>query len=149
MQNRPTLSASDGGALDSAERVFGRRMRLLKAAMWLFAFAIFFASPVLQMSDSKYSMLTAESIVHNHTPDLSRYTIKNYDADLPFNEIRGKHPYQLERIRGRLLYGFPHGTSILSIPFIALMDLFQVSPATSDGQFDLKGEVITQKLLAA
>jgi hypothetical protein len=149
MQNRPTLSASDGGALDSAERVFGRRMRLLQAAMWLFAFAIFFASPVLQMSDSKYSMLTAESIVHNHTPDLSRYTIKNYDADLPFNEIRGKHPYQLERIRGRLLYGFPHGTSILSIPFIALMDLFQVSPATSDGQFDLKGEVITQKLLAA
>ena len=48
-----------------------------------------------------------------------------------------------------MLYGFPHGTSILSIPFIALMDLLQVSPATSDGQFDLKGEVITQKLLAA
>ena len=36
--------------------------------MWLVTFAIYFASPVLQMSDSKYSMLTAESIVHNHTP---------------------------------------------------------------------------------
>jgi len=29
-----------------------------------------FCSPVLQMSDSQYSMLTAESIIHNHTPDL-------------------------------------------------------------------------------
>jgi hypothetical protein len=126
-----------------------RTIRRAAIAMWLVTFAIYLASPVLQMSDSKYSMLTAESIVHNHTPDLSRYSIQHYDADLPFNEIRGKHPYQLERVRGRLLYGFPHGTSILSIPFIALMDLFHVSPATSDGQFDLKGEVITQKLLAA
>src|ERR1039457_7383959 len=92
----------------------------LQAAMWALMFTIFFASPVLQINDSKYAMLTAESIIHNHTPDLSSYSIKHYDADLPFNAIRGTHPYQLARTNGRLLYGFGHGTSILSIPFVAM-----------------------------
>ncbi len=124
-------------------------MLLLQAAIWISMFAVYFASPVLQVNDSQYSMLTAESIIHNHTPDLSSYTIKNYDADLPFNTIAGKHPYQLMHTNGRLLYGFPHGTPILSIPFVAAMDLFGISPATPDGQYNLAGEVMVEKLLAA
>ncbi len=124
-------------------------MVLLQAAIWVSMFAVYFASPVLQMNDSQYSMLTAESIIRNHTPDLSSYTIKNYDADLPFNTIAGRHAYQLERTNGRLLYGFGHGSSILSIPFVAMMDLFGISPVTADGQYNLAGEVIVEKLLAA
>ncbi len=131
------------------EAVGARAMLLLQAAIWVSMFAVYFASPVLQMTDSQYSMLTAESILHNHTPDLSSYTIKNYDADLPFNTAVGRHAYQLARTNGRLLYGFGHGTSMLSVPFVALMDLFGVSPATADGQYNLAGEVIIEKLLAA
>src|ERR1700693_3268601 len=95
----------------------GRALLLLQASIWLGMFMIFFGSPVLQMSDSQYSMLTAESIIHHHTPDLSGYRIKNYQADLPFNTIVGKHAYQLARTNGRLLYGFGNGTSILSLSF--------------------------------
>jgi hypothetical protein len=124
-------------------------MLVLETAMWAGMFVIFFASPVPQMNDSQYSMLTSESIIHNHTPDLSSYSIKNYDADLPFNEIRGRHAYQLARVNGRLLYGFPHGTSLLSLPFVALMDVLGVSPANAEGAYNLAGEVIDQKLLAA
>ncbi len=97
-------------------------MLALQAAMWAAMFLIFFGSPVVQINDSKYAMLTAESIIHHGTPDLSRYSIRHYEADLPFNAIRGAHPYQLMRTNGRLLYGFPHGTSILSIPLVGLMD---------------------------
>jgi hypothetical protein len=126
-----------------------RAMLLLQAAIWIGMFVLFLASPVLQMSDSQYSMLTAESIIHHHTPDLSGYSIKNYEADLPFNEIRGKHAYQLVRVNGKLLYGFPHGNSLLSLPFVALMDVMGVSPATRNGKYDLAGEMIDQKMLAA
>src|SRR5271166_790534 len=117
-----------GGVLVSAtssrewardDAVGARAVRLTQLALWVGMFAIFFASPVLQMNDSQYSMLSAESILHNHTPDLSSYSIKNYEADLPFNTIAGKHAYQLTRTNGRLLYGFPHGTSFLSLPFVA------------------------------
>ncbi len=126
-----------------------RAMLAFQVAMWIAAFAIFFGSPVLQMSDSQYSMLTAESIIHNHTPDLSSYRIKNYQADLPFDSMAGRHAYQLARTNGRLLYGFGHGTSLLSIPFVAMMDLFGISPATNDGRYNLAGEIVVEKMLAA
>ncbi len=131
------------------EALGAHTMLLIQAVLWAAMFLIFFGSPVLQMSDSQYSMLTAESIIHHHTPDLSSYSIKNYDADLPFNTAAGKHAYQLARTNGRLLYGFAHGTSILSIPFVAMMDLFGVSPATADGVYSLSGEVVVEKMLAA
>lgn len=62
-------SASSAGELLADDAIGGRAMLLLQASIWLGMFMIFFASPVLQMSDSQYSMLTAESIIHNHTPD--------------------------------------------------------------------------------
>ena len=126
-----------------------RAMLYFEAALWTAMLVVFFASPVLQMSDSQYSMLTAESIIHNHTPDLSSYSIKNYREDLPFDTISGHHAYQLAHTNGRLLYGFGHGTSILSIPFVALMDAMGVSPATPDHRYNLAGEVIIEKILAA
>jgi hypothetical protein len=142
-------SAAKAAQWPREEIVGARAMLLLQAAIWVSMFAVYFASPVLQMNDSQYSMLTAESIIHNHTPDLSSYTIKNYDADLPFNTIAGTHAYQLARSNGRLVYGFGHGTAILSIPFVATMDLVGISPATADGQYNLAGEVMVEKLLAA
>jgi hypothetical protein len=126
-----------------------RATLLLQAGLWVCMFLIFLSSPVVQMNDSQYSMLTSQSIISNRTPDLSSYSIKNYDADLPFNTMAGKHAYQLMRTNGRLLYGFPHGTSFLSIPFVAAMNLFGISPATSDGHYDLAGEIAVEKMLAA
>lgn len=126
-----------------------RVARLLQFALGMAAFVIFFFSPVLYMPDSMYSMLTAESLLHNGTPDLSSYTIPRYDADLPFNTISGKHAYQLQRTNGRLLYGFPHGTSFLSIPFVAVFNILGISAATPNREFNMAGEVVLQKTLAA
>jgi hypothetical protein len=112
-------------------------------------FAVFAASPVTQMNDSTYSMLTAQSLIQNGTPDLSRYVIPDFEAPLPFWTIRGHHAYQLVRTNGRLLYGYPHGTSFLSMPFVALMNRLGVSAATRDMRFDFRGELLLQKLIAA
>jgi hypothetical protein len=50
---------------------------------------------------------------------------------------------------GKALYFFPHGTSILSLPFVAAMKSFGLSPATNDHVFSFSGEVFIQKILAA
>ena len=123
-------------------------MLLLQAAMWAGCSLLYFASPVLQMNDSQYSMLTAESIIHNHTPD-SRVTIASriIATDLPFDTIAGSHAYQLARTNGRLLYGFGHGTSILSIPFVAMMDHLRHFSCDARRTYNLEGEVIIEKFL--
>src|SRR5215472_4020773 len=108
------------------------RLVLIAAVLWAGMFAVFAASPVTQMNDSTYSMLTAQSLIQNGTPDLSRYVIPDFEASLPFWTIRGRHAYQLVRTNGRLLYGYPHGTSFLSVPFVALMNRLGVSAATRD-----------------
>jgi hypothetical protein len=143
------LSSSARSGQLTREAVGARSILLIQAALWAGMFAIYFASPVLQMNDSQYSMLTAESILRNHTPDLSSYAIKNYQTDLPFNTMAGKHAYQLTRTNGRLLYGFPHASSFLSLPVVGLMDLAGISPATQDRKYNLEGEIIDQKVLAA
>src|SRR5262249_38137680 len=111
--------------------------------LWLSAFILFLASPVLQVPDSLYSMLTAESLIQRGSPDLSSFLIPGLEIDLQ------THSYQMVRVNGKVLYGFGHGSSFLSIPFVAVMDLFGVSPATKDSRFNLRGEMLTQKLLAA
>lgn len=126
-----------------------RGLHALEFFLGIIALLIFFNSPVVYIADSKYTMLTAESLLRNGTPDLSTYKIPRYDADLPFNTIRGLHAYQLARSNGRLLYGFPHGSSFLSVPFVALFDLFGISAATPDRDFNLAGEIVLQKTLAA
>ncbi|HLX38337.1 MAG TPA: hypothetical protein VKR29_11070, partial [Candidatus Binataceae bacterium] len=143
---RPAIGA---GSISHEHALSSRALLIAQAALWCGMFILYFCSPVLQMSDSQYTMLTAESIIRNHTPDLSGFRIKHYQDDLPFNTISGTHAYQLVRVNGRLLYGFPHGTSILSLPFVGLMDAMGVSPATRDGDYNLPGEVADQKLLAA
>lgn len=121
----------------------------IRLVLWLSMFVIFAASPVVYLSDSNYSMLTAESLIRHGTPDLSSYKIPHFESNLPFNTVQGHHAYQLQRTNGRLLYGFPHGTSFLSAPFVAVLGLFGISASTPDNQFNLFGEVLLQKLIAA
>ena len=57
--------------------------------------------------------------------------------------------YQLEWVRGRLFYFFPPGTSVLSVPFVAVMKAFGSSPANPDGTYNLQAEIRLEALLAA
>ncbi len=122
----------------------------MEVALWLFAFVVFLFSPVIQMTDSKYSMLTAESLLYNHTFDLSSYKIRHFKPDLPFNTIRGHNAYQLQMTNGhKVLYFFSLGTSVLSVPAVAAANLFGISAATPDGRYNLFGAIIIQRTLAS
>jgi hypothetical protein len=115
MKRRETIGADPPRKHESAfaEDPVAHMRPIHSVALWVIMFVIFLKSPALQMNDSLYSMLTAESLIHNLSPDLSSYSIPDYDADLPFATVRGSHAYQLVRTNGRLLYGFAHGSFFL------------------------------------
>jgi hypothetical protein len=51
--------------------------------------------------------------------------------------------------RGNVYYRYPYGSSILSIPFVYLMNLLGVSTIDSNAIYDLRGEAAIQRATAA
>lgn len=123
-----------------------RRVRVLLGAC---TFLVFFCSPVVQMFDAEYSMLMADSLLRYGTADLSHYSIPNMSHIGPPLDFKDSSAYQLGYVRGKLVYCFPHGSSWLSVPFLGLLEMVGISPATRDGRFNLFGEAMAQKLLAS
>jgi len=94
-------------------------------------------------------MLTSESILKHHTLDLKRYGVPiPSPGSSPFH-VSPNSPYQLMAIDGRVIYAYPHGTSLLSVPFVALMNVCGLSARNPDGNFSLDGEAQIQRLIAA
>ena len=128
-----------------------------RIGLWLFVVSnlVFMTSPVWVLADSNYSMFLSESIIRNHSTHLNTY---RFPATIR-EEARCVPPpppvpleaqtFQLDRVNGNVVYCYPHGTSILSIPFVALMGMLGVSPSTADGQYNRAGEAVTQRLLAS
>lgn len=121
------------------------------------SFLLFFLSPVQRMGDSKYCLLVSQSILEHRTFDISDYSLFNPGGQAPIftNPISAKKglPYQLEYHRKRLYYFFPPGTSILSVPFVALFIPFHKTPA-EEGIYSEKNErhlqiIIGSVLMAA
>ena len=105
---------------------------------------IFTASPMHQVGDSKYSMLVSYSLLKKGTFSLDGYGLPRpgqfqQEGNVPHSQI-----YQLEVVSGRLYYYFPTGSSILSIPFVAALDLVGVSPVNPDGSYNRVKEIIIQ-----
>jgi hypothetical protein len=108
--------------------------------------SIFILSHNRQIADSKYSMLLSESLLHHGTFTLDRYGFTDF----------GKQPgpgwggiYQLELRDGHVYYSFPPGSSILSLPWVAVMNAFGISAANADGTYNPRGETHIQASLAA
>src|SRR5882672_1160934 len=114
-----------------------RRMDILSGALiFLVSFWVFRHAPIQQAGDSRYWMLLSENLLHYGDFALDRY-------DLPESD------YQLQRIGEHRYYSFPPGTSVLSVPFVALMHLRGVSAVRPDGAYNLGGELKLDARLAA
>ena len=57
--------------------------------------------------------------------------------------------YQLIRARGHTTYYYPQAGSILSLPFVAVVNAFGLSAATPAGALDFRGEVILERTIAS
>jgi hypothetical protein len=123
----------------------------MTAAITIFAatFAVFLTSDVQQIADSKYSMLVSRSLLDHGTFVLDHYVIPGLDPHQPAEQGSPDHPYQFELVNGHVYYSYPPGSSILSIPYVALMNAFGISPANVDHSFNFLGERAIQTGLAA
>jgi hypothetical protein len=110
-------------------------------AIFTFTWLIFTTSRVYQVTDSSYSMLVSQSLIEHHTFRLDNYAIprlqpKNCEYYTCNGEI-----YQIELANDHLYYHLPPGSSILSVPYVALMKLLGMKVTNVDGTYSLKSEI--------
>src|SRR5579859_3914760 len=115
----------------SRVRPRGSRERRADAArgllVFLLCFCVFRIAPIRQSTDSHYSMLLAENVLRHGDLALERYRLPEPD-------------YRLRRIGEHLYYSFPPGSSLLSVPLVALLDWTGTSALGPDGGYDGSGE---------
>jgi hypothetical protein len=100
------------------------------------SFCAFRRAPMQQMGDSRYAMLLADNLLRHGDFALDRYR-------LPAGE------YQIEHVGGHDYYSFPPGTSLLSVPLVALGHLKGWSAVQPDGTYSLPGEAKLDARLSA
>ena len=115
-------------------------------AIFIITCSIFILSHNRQIADSKYSMLVSESLLHHGSFTLDRYGFEDFGKQ---NSNGWGGIYQLELVNGHVYYFLPPGSSILSAPWVAVMNAFGVSASNADGAYNVRGERIIQASLAA
>ena len=112
-------------------------------------FLIFWFSPIRQLTDSNYSMLLSESLIHHHTFALDGYAIPRLKPTWHDNTFKNGEMYQLELVGPHLYYYLPPGSSVLSVPYVAWMNAFGISAANADRSYNPEGETRIQAGLAS
>jgi hypothetical protein len=145
---RPHVAVRDSSR-QAAVTLHGRA----RIALFLLSLAIFFLSPVSDVgSDPQFSVLVSDSILKDGTPALNEIVIPGLSQRrLPSHpDLRVWRPfYQLVRINGRVLYAHSHGTSLLSVPLVAILDVLGVSAMDSEGHYYYWGELWIQKIISS
>jgi hypothetical protein len=130
------------------------RSRVISIYLALFAltFTAFLLSPVTDLHDSRYCVLLSESILTHHSLNLRRYVIEGLDFNALPSEpdlIYNGPFYQLIRTDDKLLYYYPHGTSLLSLPLVALLRASGQSVVNAAGNYYAAREAQEQHAIAA
>jgi hypothetical protein len=128
---------------------FLNRESLTAAGIFAFTLLCFLLSHIHQVADSEYSMLLSESLLHHRSFTLERYSIPRNEPTWHGYYFKNGPIYQLEVAGGHIYYHMPPGSSILSIPFVAVLNTLGISAVKSDGSYDNRGEVIIESGLAA
>ena len=119
------------------------------AIIFVTTLAIFSFSRVHQFADSNYSMLLSQSLLQYRSFTLDNYAIPRLAPLQREGYVSNGDIYQLELVDGHLYYVFPPGSSILSAPYVALMNAAGVSAAAPDGSYSREGEGKIEARLAA
>lgn len=125
------------------------RIRLVEIVLMILIAAIFATSKVHDMHDAQYSMFLSETLLRRGTFEIAPQSIPRLRPFAHPGIVGNGYPYQLEVVNGKLMYGYPLGSSILSLPFVALMNGVGVSTLTADGKYNEANEKFIEAALAA
>lgn len=126
-----------------------RPSRGWSVAVFMLALVVFVLSPVHQVSDASYSLLVSESLLRHGTFALDGFVETPLDPAIHPASTDGELPYHLVKSGGHVYYVYPPGTSILSLPYVALSHLFGMSAVFPGGGYDYREERRMQFRLAA
>lgn len=110
---------------------------------------IFWLSPMRQVTDSRYSMMVSQCLLEHGSFALDHYAIPRLDPVYNGDYVSNGGFYQLELVNNHIYYFFPPGSSVLSLPYVALMNAFGISAVNRDGTYNWIGETRIQASLAA
>src|SRR5262245_31818981 len=123
---------------------------IITSSLVLIIFAIFLYSPFRTPTDSHYSMVLSYQLLKNHTFQLDQYFKKPLDGSRYPGINKGSGmPYQVGQTDGHTYYLYPPGSSVLSVPFVALMSYAGYSPVNSDMTYNAGNELIIEGFLAS
>lgn len=132
----------------------GFRLARLSATTWIaaaiFCFTLLVSafSQIHQVTDSNYSMLVSQSLIEHGSFKLDAYAIPRLGPkDRGYYTSNGAI-YQLELVNNHLYYHLPPGSSVLSVPYVALMKLFGIKATNPDGTYNVRGEIKIEVSLA-
>jgi hypothetical protein len=112
----------------------------------LFVACAFYLSPVHYIADSSYSLLMDEALIHKWTPNMIAYQVPRGHGVAFIND---GYSYQIKIIKGRLLYVYPWGSSLLSLPAVLLFnaDGFKIAPHRSGYKYSWYNELRMQTII--
>jgi hypothetical protein len=125
---------------------------LIGIVLLVFVAYAFYISPVHYLADSGFSLLMDEALIHKWTPDMIDYQVPRGHGGVFIND---GYPWSIKVIKGRLLYVYPWGSSLLSLPAVAMFnaDGLKIAPHLTGYKYDnfkeLKMQVIITTGLCA
>lgn len=126
-----------------------KRDSIIAVLLFVAICSIFLMSKVRQIADSSYSMLLSENLIRHRSFALDNYSLPSAEPVFAGDHYSYGNIYQLEAVNHHVYYYFPPGSSMLSVPLVAMMNGFGVSAAGVDGAYDPKGEAAIEAKLAA
>jgi hypothetical protein len=85
-------------------------------SLFLLVALVYYKSPVHYAEDSAYSLLMDEAILHQGTPNMIAYQVPR-GTRLGF---ANGYPWNIALVKGRLVYVFPWGLPLLTLPGVAV-----------------------------
>jgi len=123
---------------------------LIPGVLFTLTFVVFLASPLTKLGDSKYTMLLSEQLLRHQSFKLDDYFWPKVDSRHYPEVLPGKRlPRHVIRQAKHLYYVYPPGTSLLSVPLVAIMRLFGLSTIQQDGLYNFEDEKLMQKFAAS
>ena len=138
----------------NTRKLSARALLAIEAALLVAVFAGLMHFGLCYMGDSKYSILVSENLLYDHTFVVDPESVR---VEAPFAlgtspkspALRKPFPYQMEMVNGQLFYFYPVGSSVISIPLVALMNLAGYSAHNPIGRYNEDGDRQIQKTIAA
>jgi hypothetical protein len=126
-----------------------KRDALIGIVIFAATLSTFLVSRVHQLADSKYSMVVSQSLLEHGSFTLDPYALPRLEPKVRGDYVLNGDIYQLEWVGDHLYYYLPPGSSILSVPYVALMNIFGISAVNRDGTYNIENDLKLQVTLAA